>query len=124
MGAGFSLILGLSCVCGGAAGQVEPPPSYLCQPAYKIDNLCRLPTEAYLPQPGDVLLATDDNKFWAITHAIAFAFEPHNSGRCDALPHPAAIAAPERIRRQGAGLDPQTEDAAHGRAERVLDRFC
>src|SRR5205823_14766749 len=26
-----------------------------------------------------VLLATDDNRFWALTHNLAFAFEPHNS---------------------------------------------
>ena len=80
MDAASSLLVGLSFLCTAAQGQTpEVPPSYLCQPAYKIDNLCRLPAEAYLPQPGDVLLATDDNKFWAITHDIAFAFEPHNS---------------------------------------------
>src|SRR5207248_5184363 len=33
----------------------------------------------YLPQPGDVMLATDKNLFWKITHDMAFAFEPHNS---------------------------------------------
>lgn len=53
--------------------------SYLYQPAYCIDNVLRLPAEPYLPQPGDIMLATDDNKFWKITHDMAFAFEPHNS---------------------------------------------
>jgi len=80
MATGFSLIVALGCLCAAAEGQVpETPRSYLCQPAYQIDDICRLPAEAYLPQPGDVLLATDDNKFWAITHDIALAFEPHNS---------------------------------------------
>jgi hypothetical protein len=80
MGPGIALLFALTCLGMGAtqdAGAV--PASYLYQPAYCIDNLVRGPAVAYLPQPGDVLLATDDNKFWAITHDLAFAFEPHNS---------------------------------------------
>jgi hypothetical protein len=53
--------------------------SYLYQPAYCVDKVLRGPAEPYLPQPGDIMLATDDNKFWKITHDMAFAFEPHNS---------------------------------------------
>src|SRR4051812_36571181 len=51
-----------------------------------MDDVLRGPAVAYLPQPGDVLLATDDNKFWAITHALAGAFEPHNSALIVARP--------------------------------------
>ncbi len=53
--------------------------SYLYQPSHCMDDVLRTPAVAYLPQPGDVLLATDDNKFWAATHNLALAFEPHNS---------------------------------------------
>jgi hypothetical protein len=77
MKVGFSLLL-----CAGAllaSADEAPIGSYLYQPAYCLDDVLRGPAEAYLPQPGDVLLATDDNKFWALTHNLAFAFEPHNS---------------------------------------------
>ena len=53
--------------------------SYLCEPSYCMDLTLRGPARKYLPQPGDVLLATDKNLFWKITHDLAFAFEPHNS---------------------------------------------
>src|SRR6516164_4624957 len=40
MATGFSLIVALGCLCAAAEGQVpEPPPSYLCQPAYQIDDI-------------------------------------------------------------------------------------
>ena len=58
----------------------EPIPSYLYQPAYCMDKKLRGPAEAYVPQPGDIMLATDDNIFWKITHDLALAFEPHGSG--------------------------------------------
>jgi hypothetical protein len=57
----------------------ENTPSYLYQPSYCLDKNLRGPAEAYLPQPGDIMLATDGNVFWKITHDLAFAFEPHNS---------------------------------------------
>lgn len=79
-GPGLSLLVGLGCLCAGAGGDAPaPPPSYLCQPAYCIDDVLRRPTEAYVPQPGDILLATDVNWFWSLTHNLALAFEPHNS---------------------------------------------
>jgi hypothetical protein len=60
----------------GSSGDV---PSYLYQPCYRLDNVLRGPAEPYVPQPGDILLATDNNLFWKITHDLALAFEPHNS---------------------------------------------
>jgi hypothetical protein len=54
-------------------------PSYLYQPSYCLDKNLRGPAEPYLPQPGDIMLATDGNLFWKMTHDLAFAFEPHNS---------------------------------------------
>jgi hypothetical protein len=58
----------------------EPIASYLYQPCYAMDKKLRGPAEAYVPRPGDIMLATDDNLFWKITHDLAFAFEPHGSG--------------------------------------------
>src|SRR5687767_13119815 len=57
----------------------EPIASYVYQPSYSMDKVLRCPAEPYLPQPGDIMLATDNNLFWKITHDLALAFEPHNS---------------------------------------------
>lgn len=80
-------------VIAGAAGLLaradDAPPvagSYLYQPSYCMDDVRRAPTVAYLPQPGDVLLATDGNRFWRLTHNLAFAGEPHNSAVIIARP--------------------------------------
>jgi hypothetical protein len=53
--------------------------SYLYEPAYAMDKHLRGNPRAYVPQPGDVMLGTDDNWFWKVTHDLAFAGEPHNS---------------------------------------------
>jgi hypothetical protein len=69
------MLLGHGLLCA------SPPEigSYLHEPSYCMDDVLRGKARAYVPQPGDVMLATDDNKFWKITHDLAFAFEPHNS---------------------------------------------
>src|SRR5262249_16617667 len=56
-----------------------PIGSFLYQAVACMDDALRGPAMRYLPQPGDVMLATDSNRFWALTHNCAFAFEPHNS---------------------------------------------
>jgi hypothetical protein len=53
--------------------------SYLYEPSYQWDCKLRGNPVAYVPQPGDVMLATDPNIFWMVTHDLAFAYEPHNS---------------------------------------------
>ncbi len=53
--------------------------SYLYQPSYTMDDCLREPVAPYMPRPGDIMLATDKNFFWKITHDLAFAFEPHGS---------------------------------------------
>ncbi len=55
--------------------------SFLYDPSYCMDRKgpVRGKARAYVPQPGDVMLATDKNLFWKITHDMALAFEPHNS---------------------------------------------
>jgi hypothetical protein len=67
-------------------GRAVAVDSYLYQPSYKIDHVLREPVEPYLPQPGDIMLATDRNFFWKLTHDFAFAFEPHNSAIVFARP--------------------------------------
>jgi hypothetical protein len=81
MGAVFYPVL--LAVCGlAAAPEVPAIGSYLYQPAYHVDDLLRGPAVPYLPQPGDIMLATDPGKFWTFTHNLALAFEPHNSAIC------------------------------------------
>jgi hypothetical protein len=72
----------------------EPPhadapcvaPSFLYQPAHHIDDCYRCPATAYVPQPGDIMLATDPGRFWTVTHNLALAGQPHNSGLVVARP--------------------------------------
>jgi len=58
---------------------VEEIGSYLYQPSYCMDCNFRGPAEPYVPQPGDIMLATDRNKVGNITHDLALAFQPHGS---------------------------------------------
>jgi hypothetical protein len=74
-------LLSFGAYCAGANGQPceKAIDSYLYEPSYCMDTVLRGQARKYLPQPGDVMLATDKNLFWKITHDLAFAFEPHNS---------------------------------------------
>ena len=63
-------------------GPVEYIPSFLHEPSYVMDAIPQDRPTPYLPQPGDIMLATDTNFFWALTHNLAFAGEPHGSGIC------------------------------------------
>jgi hypothetical protein len=80
----------ITLLCVGSALTATPPEevigSYLYEPSYCMDNVIRGKPRAYLPQPGDILLATDKNVFWKVTHDMAFAFEPHNSAIIIARP--------------------------------------
>jgi hypothetical protein len=74
----LSSFLLLGCLFGG-------PPAvkgqgYLYQSAYALDFERREPAEPYLPQPGDIMLTTDELLFWKITFNLAFAGHPHHSG--------------------------------------------
>jgi hypothetical protein len=75
----FATILAAACVFG-AGDPAELPPSYLYEPAYHLDRKLRGEAQAYLPQPGDIMVYTDNNIFWEITHDLAGAFQPHGSG--------------------------------------------
>lgn len=73
-----ALLLSGSIAAGpGPSGEVG---SYLYQPSYTFDEELRGPARPYTPQPGDIMLATDPNKFWTFTHWLAGAGQPHNSG--------------------------------------------
>jgi hypothetical protein len=75
------LLVTLLATAGTVGVQPPPvPPSYLYEPAYHIDKILRGQPRAYVPQPGDIMMYTDGNRFWAITHDLAGAFEPHGSG--------------------------------------------
>ena len=67
---------------------VEGPPcaSFLYQPAFCIDDVLRGPAEAYVPQPGDIMLRMDSSIFWRVTHWMALAFDPNGSGIIIARP--------------------------------------
>src|SRR5260370_24010616 len=74
-----------------AAGAVgtdpgEVPGSYLYEPAYHLDLKLRGEPCAYLPKPGDLMVYTDSNVFWELTHDLAGAFQPHGSGVVVARP--------------------------------------
>lgn len=60
--------------------------SYLCRPAFCLDDVRLGPTEPYAPQPGDLMLRLDRNLFWRVTHAMAGAFDPNGSGIVFARP--------------------------------------
>lgn len=79
----YSVLMAAGVLLACASAHAQPCPSviesYLYEPNYCLDYALRGKATAYLPQPGDILLATDKNKFWKVTHDLAFAFEPHNS---------------------------------------------
>jgi hypothetical protein len=60
--------------------QIPPSGSYLCQPAYCRDWEVRGPLEPYVPQPGDIFLATDQRLWFRWGHLIAGANGVHHSG--------------------------------------------
>jgi hypothetical protein len=71
---------------GGPADSPATGGSFLYRPAFCIDEVRREPAEAYLPQPGDIMLRLDHSKFWRITHYMALAFDPNGSAIVFARP--------------------------------------
>jgi hypothetical protein len=60
--------------------------SFLYQPSYCLDEVLRAPAEPYLPQPGDLFLATDGSFWMKFGHWAAGAAGPHHSGIVVACP--------------------------------------
>ena len=80
-----SMLLVAGCLLGTAA-PARAGDSFLYQPAFHIDHVLRGPAEAYLPQPGDIMLRLDNSIFWRVTHYMALAFDPNGSGIVFARP--------------------------------------
>lgn len=68
------------------SSQSAPIQSYLCQPAYSRDWETRGPLQGYVPQPGDIFLATDQRLWFRWGHLIAGANGVHHSGIVFARP--------------------------------------
>jgi hypothetical protein len=66
--------------------EAKAPFSFLYQPAFEMNQLRRLPAEAYVPQPGDIMLRLDRSIFWRVTHYMALAFDPNGSAIVFARP--------------------------------------
>jgi hypothetical protein len=79
-----SLLLAVLLTREGELPDLEP--SYLCQPSYCLDTELRGPLRPYVPQPGDIMLASDHSRFWALAHNLAWTGHPHHSGIVIALP--------------------------------------
>jgi hypothetical protein len=68
---------------------VDPPPpcgSFLAQPCYCLDFALRGPLTEYCPQPGDIMLATDQSVFWKLMHNLAGTGHPTHSAIMFARP--------------------------------------
>ncbi|MGE3808222.1 MAG: hypothetical protein AB7K24_26465 [Gemmataceae bacterium] len=64
-----------------AAPACKPcPGSFLYEPQCQVDTCFHGTPRPYCPKPGDIMLRTDPNRFWTVTHNMALAFEPHGSG--------------------------------------------
>src|ERR1700736_2242179 len=60
--------------------------SYLYQPSYCQDDALRWPAVPYVPQPGDIFLATTESWLMRKGHQLAGAAGPHHSGIVFARP--------------------------------------
>lgn len=69
--------------------------SFLYQPAFCLDYELRQPAEPYVPQPGDIFLATGRERWAKVGHWMAGTGAPQHSGIIFALPdgRPALLEA-------------------------------
>src|SRR5262245_3246076 len=75
-----ALVWSLLCACGAAPGGAPcVPPSYLYQPAYDLGDTLYLPAAPYVPQPGDIFLATDQQLWARVGHWAAGGAGVHHS---------------------------------------------
>jgi hypothetical protein len=68
-------LLWACCPPGGA-----PEGSYLYRPAFCLDDGLRCPAAPYVPQPGDVFLATEQARWARVGHWLAGGAGVHHSG--------------------------------------------
>jgi hypothetical protein len=57
-----------------------PPGSYLCQACYCRDGVFRGPALPYCPEPGDIFLATDQERWAQVGHWFVGSHGVHHSG--------------------------------------------
>jgi hypothetical protein len=80
----YLLSLGIACVVGNDPAACAG--SFLYQPAYCTDDVWLAPARAYMPQPGDIYLASDRSRFNRATHWLVGAADVHHSGIVFARP--------------------------------------
>lgn len=78
------IILGM--IATGLLAGAPLPESFLYQPAYCLDDCLRGPAEFYVPQPGDIFLATDESFFVRFGHTFVGGAGVHHSGFIFARP--------------------------------------
>ena len=71
-------ILGLILPC--LVADAPHPMPYVGRPAFALDDVFRFPADPYVPQPGDVFLATDRSRPIALGHAAVGGAGVHHSG--------------------------------------------
>lgn len=64
----------------GAPTGPDAPGGYLYDPAFSVDYELRSPARAYVPQPGDIYLATEDWFIARFGHFLVHSGAPHHSG--------------------------------------------
>jgi len=77
---GTTLVLFSSACMAIGASDESSRFGHLAQPAYSLDKCVRLPLKPYQPQPGDILLFSDANIFWATLYAFGGTGAPGHSG--------------------------------------------
>lgn len=73
----------LSLLLVGLCTSGTPEPAgvgFLYRPAYCLDATLRGPAEVYAPQPGDIFLATDQERWARVGHWLAGGAGVHHSG--------------------------------------------
>ncbi len=75
-----STLLVLAIVCQTASGPTYEFPSSVAQPSFCVDDVIRGPLEVYVPQPGDIFLATDESFWLRLGHAVVGGRGFHHSG--------------------------------------------
>lgn len=82
----MSLAVLLAAVMPGNFPAGEPAGGYLYQPAFSVDYDLRDPVRPYIPQPGDIYLATEDWFIARAGHLVVHSGAPHHSGLVFAFP--------------------------------------
>jgi hypothetical protein len=86
MTAAFLQILTVGLICAAGDHPAAVAESLLYQPAYCTDDVWLAPARPYLPQPGDIFLASDRGLMARAAHWVVGAAGVHHSGIVFARP--------------------------------------